>query len=171
MHIVILILCLHDASLDVLRDVRRNAIQESLVLAHESHRVPRLFPPGVGTDLDALRLDLLGQLREVGRDGTFRQGRGDEDADGRLALGVDETRENVGLQTIQQSLNCASVSNAQRSWLEPWGGGGDTDRDEALRAGCGRSRSLQQLGPISLPVGRETASPRGRCRLWGALPS
>lgn len=112
-HIVVLVLRLHDPSIDVLSHFRRNAVQERLVLTHQSHRVARLAPAGVATHFHPLRFDLLSKFGQIGSDGAFRHGRGNEDPDCGLALGVDETREDVWLKTVKKALDCATISNGR----------------------------------------------------------
>lgn len=52
-----------------------------------------------------MRLDLGGQLGEVLCDGALGQRRGNHDAVGSLALGVDESGQDMRLEAIEQLLD------------------------------------------------------------------
>lgn len=66
--------------------------------------IPRLPPPRITSHLDALRLDLRRQLRQVRRHGTLCHGRGDQDAVDAFSLWVAEAGEEGGFESVEEFL-------------------------------------------------------------------
>lgn len=94
----------HFAAMDVVLDFRHKRLHEMLVTANQSDGVPLLLPTGVTTHLNAVRVSPSGKFRQVRCDGTLRERRAEEEAVDTLALRVRQARQQIGFETLEQSL-------------------------------------------------------------------
>jgi len=98
------ILSANFAAVHIVFNFRHQRLHERLVTTNQSDGVPLLPPTGVATHLDAVRVSPSGELRQIRRNSTLRKRRAEEEAVDTLALRVRQARQQIRLETLEQSL-------------------------------------------------------------------
>lgn len=112
--------------------------QWSHIPSDQSHRVTFLPPSRVTPDLDTLRLDCGGQLRQIFGDGALGQRRRDQHPDNTFAVGVYQPVDDGWLHSINECLNCRIAAVSETSHFAR-STGRDSYRGSECPGGCGHS--------------------------------
>lgn len=129
------------------------------ILSNQCNRVSTLAPAWVAANLYPLGSNLGSQLGEVRGNGALRHWSRYQHSERALSFGIDESRKNVWLQSVQKLLNCNQVSSGQgrggchlhrrgtpgKIWMLPL-----TTATGTHRSSCGKMNCLPMSRPLSV---------------------